>query len=257
MIDLHCHILPSMDDGPDSLSESLRMAKIASADGITDIVATPHVENGLFHNSGRDILAAVQSLQSSLDQEQIPLTVHAGCEAHIHLELHKNLAKRHVLSINGHDKYILLELPSLYLPAFTDQLIKDLLSSGITPLIAHPERNEVLRKHPHRLAGWVERGVVAQLTAASLLGHMGKRTQAFSMSLLQAGLVHVLASDGHNATTRLPVLAEAYRMAEKIAGGDAVPLLVANARSILNGETCQAMKPFTGKRRHAFEWLRK
>jgi protein-tyrosine phosphatase len=242
MIDLHCHILPYLDDGPCDLSQALEMARIAVEDGITDIVATPHTENGLYKNSREDVLKAIGNFQGVLNQEGIPLAIHAGSEIHIHCDLVEHVKNSLLLSVCDHRKYILLELPSVFLPRFTDQLLHELKLSDITPIIAHPERYEAVRNHPDRLAKWMEQGAVVQLNAGSLLGHMGKKTKEFALYLLQRGLVHVLASDGHNSERRRPILADAYRYAAKATSVEAALLLKENAKAVLRGEMCSVLK---------------
>ncbi|MFM1651938.1 tyrosine-protein phosphatase [Brevibacillus sp. B_LB10_24] len=255
MIDLHSHILPNLDDGARDLSEAVEMAKLAAADGITDIVATPHTENGQYVNRGDDILKAVELFQTALVQQGLAMKVHAGAEVHLHLSLLDNLKTGKVMTFGNLSRYVLIELPALQIPAFTDHLLQEVTAAGITPVIAHPERNIVLRKNPERLALWIRQGVIAQLTAGSLLGRLGKLAQKCAEYFVQNHLVHVLATDSHNADTRPPVISEAYRALQKLTSIETAALFQANAAAILQGGLCMVQEPLAGARRRRFYWF--
>lgn len=238
IVDLHCHILPNLDDGPVGLPEALRMARIAAQDGITDVVATPHMSNGIYSNKAEDVICAVETFQQALDREQIPLQVHPGAEVHIHFELIKNLKSMKALIFGNQNRYVLLEFPHYNIPLMTDLLINELERTGITPVIAHPERNEALCGDPGRLARWIRGGAIAQLTAGSLTGEFGKSAQKAAEYMVSQKLVHVIASDGHNDDTRRPTLSKAYKVLETLLSARAVSAYVFNAAAILYGGSC-------------------
>lgn len=238
MIDLHCHILPGLDDGARDLSEALEMARIAVGDGISEIVATPHTEDGYHHNRGEEVRDAVSVFQASLAEHGIPLVLFPGAEVHIHINLIEQLIQREVLTLCDQQKYLLLELPSVFLPHYSDSVIKGLLAEGITPLIAHPERNEYLRKQQNQLQAWIHQGARVQVNAGSLLGHWGKQTQMNAIGLLRRGWVHVVASDGHRMNVRQPLLSTAYQMIAKTVSALACHQLQENAKKVLHGEPC-------------------
>lgn len=255
MIDLHCHILPCLDDGPQHGEEAVEMARLAAADGITDIVATPHTANGLYQIGRERIETAVRPFQDILDRERIDVKIHPGSEVHIHLELLQAVQDGAVALLGETRRYLLLELPTIHLPLFTDHMLMSLLDTGITPIIAHPERNEGLRKSPDRLLKWLHQGIMTQVNGCSLLGRSGKKTQAFAKDLLQGGCVHVLASDGHNAGARPPKLSEAYRYLSQWISGRAVEQLKENARAVLQGTDCSLMEPLTGYPKKKVRWF--
>ncbi|MFS0555439.1 tyrosine-protein phosphatase [Brevibacillus sp. 179-C9.3 HS] len=242
MIDIHCHILPGIDDGPQTLGQAVEMARIAWADGITDIIATPHTHDDFYVQEAERVLEAVESFQTILELEGIPLRIHPGMEVHIHWELIDHLRDAHLLSLGNHMKHVLLELPSLHLPLFTEEVVQQLLLQGITPVIAHPERNAVLMNHTGMLAQWIEWGVVCQITAGSLLGWLGNTAQKNARALVGQRLVHLLASDGHNCNTRKIELSQAYEELGKLMLASEVDVYRANAQAILEGQACDTRK---------------
>ena len=238
IVDLHCHILPNLDDGPADLGEALRMARMAVRDGITDVVATPHTSNGVYSNKAKDVLRAVKVFRQALVRERIPLQIHSGSEVHIHVELIRNLQSMNTLTFGDGKKYVLLELSQFNLPLMTDLLINELRCAGITPVIAHPERNQVLSSDPGRLARWIKGGAIAQLTAGSLTGELGKRVQKTAEYMVKHKLVHLIASDGHNDGARSPILSKGYKALEKLLSAQAVSAYVLNAAAVLYGGSC-------------------
>lgn len=239
MIDIHCHILPGTDDGAQTLEEAVEMARIAWKDGITDIIAAPHTHDGIFLQQPESVLAAVKAFQDVLQKKGILLRIHPGSEVHIHGELIDNLFSFQILSLGNRMKHMLLELPSLHLPLFTEELLRQLISHGITPIIAHPERNEVLRRKPTILGEWITQGVISQITAGSLLGLMGSTAKKSSHDLVKRRMAHVIASDGHNHTNRRAELSKAYELLARLLPAEEVETYRFNAEAILKGETCR------------------
>lgn len=254
MIDLHCHILPGLDDGAQSMEEALEMARMAVQDGMTDIVATPHTYNGLYLNRAVDILKAVDDLQQALDRESIPLRIHPGAEVHVHAECIEHILSSEILTICNGRKYLLLELPFHHIPRFTDDLLYELKIQEIIPIIAHPERNAVLCERPNILVNWIQEGALAQLTAGSLLGHLGERAKSVAEYMVEHGLVHVIASDAHNTRRRRPELRAAYlALAEKFSP-ELAECFKENARIILRGESLQIESPIARPKKKK-KWL--
>lgn len=238
MIDIHCHLLPGKDDGAQTLEESVEMARIASQDGITDIIVTPHTHDGLYLNTREETRESMFRLQEELDIHHIPIRLHPGAEVHIHFEFIQHLKTKQFMTVCDQEKYLLLELPTLPLPRFTDRLIDELLENGITPIIAHPERIEALRQEPDRLAGWIKKGAIAQITGDSLTGKMGKRTKQFAIQLVRQRLVHLVASDAHHVRFRRAELSTAYEVLSELLPKDDVTRFHTNAEAILLGELC-------------------
>lgn len=202
MIDLHCHILPSIDDGARTLTDSLAMAQKAAAEGIHTIVATPHHQNGKYINERIEILHQVKQLNEALQEHDIPLTVLPGQEVRLYGDLLADYEAGKILTLNETNKYILIEFPSNHVPRYAEQMLYELRVKGMIPIIVHPERNAELIEQPDKLYNLVNKGALTQVTAGSLLGNFGKKIKKFSMQLVENNLTHMIASDAHNTTTR-------------------------------------------------------
>lgn len=206
MVDVHCHILPGLDDGPDGIEESLAMAESAIADGITHVVATPHSSNEYTFDYRR-----VQHLRDRLQAEiGERLTLATGCDFHLNPENIEALRKNpSPFCINQRD-YLLVEFNEISIPPALDETLHDLQLKGIRPVITHPERNAILRRQRERLANWVRLGCHVQVTAGSVTGSFGPRAQEDSLCWIAQGLVHIVASDAHNTRRRPLKLQPAY-----------------------------------------------
>ena len=194
MIDIHSHILPALDDGAPTADASYAMAVTALAAGTAEIVATPHCNPATPYTHIATAAAAVQL------RPQLPpgLTLHTGCELHLTYDNIQNaLDNPHHYSINGRG-YLLLEFHDLLIPPNTAQILDELLRAGLVPILAHPERNALLSADLPRLTSWVHRGAYVQITAMSLTGQFGPTAAHAAQELLQAGLVHFVASDAHD-----------------------------------------------------------
>jgi len=220
MIDLHCHILPGLDDGSPDLATSLEMARIALDDGIETIVATPHS----FVDAGptpAQIRTATQQLQTALADHNLPLTILPGAEVRAHPDLVELVHDGQVMTIADQGDYLLLEPPFVGIPNYLEQLCFDLQIAGITPILAHPERVELMQSQPEMCARLVERGCLVQINAPSLHRKYGRTIARIAADLIRGKLVHIVASDAHNATFRPPVLSKVRRVVVQAAGEDA------------------------------------
>jgi protein-tyrosine phosphatase len=208
LFDLHCHIIPGIDDGSPDLETSLAMARMSAAEGVRIIACTPHIFPGVYDNSGPDIRRRVEALQSQLDAAGVDCRLVVGSDAHIAPDLVSKLRSGLVLSI-GDSRYVLVEPPHHFLPPNVDRLFFDLLAAGYVPILTHPERmswaNDDL---VHRL---IQSGTWIQLTAGSILGAFGQRAKRRAEEMLSQGWVHIVASDAHNVTHRPPAMGQALR----------------------------------------------
>lgn len=218
MIDIHCHILPGVDDGPLLLNSSLAMADIAAGDGITAIIATPHTDGVRVNRA--TVTAAVETLNNELRRHAIPVRIAPGYEIPYHLLA--ALADTHTLAGS---RYVLAELPHAYFPATALETVYGLLDRGLVPIIAHPERNADILFNPDLLRDLVEAGALAQLTAVSVTGEMGTEIQRCAHYLLKNELVHFIATDSHSPSFRTPVLRKAHAVAAKLIGRQRADLL--------------------------------
>jgi protein-tyrosine phosphatase len=245
MIDCHCHILPGIDDGARTLESARAMAEAALAGGTRAIICTPHHLNGLYVNRAPQVRHSVHLLRQHLDASGIRLDLHLGSELHVAPELPSQVFDGVALTYNDRGRAALVELPKAGVPDATEQVLEALLSGGVTPVIAHPERNLVLARREDRLIEWVTRGCKVQLTAQSCSGAFGERLQRLSRRWLEQGLVHLIGSDAHRPVGRSPdTLAAGRAVVQAWLGEDAAILLTrANPQRLLNGEPLLALAP--------------
>lgn len=232
MVDLHCHLLPNVDDGPRSWDVCLQMCEMARADGIEHIVATPHA-NDEFRYDREKLTGMVEELSQKLSgSPQVSL----GCDFHLSYEnLVDALKNPSRYTISG-TNYLLVELSDFSVPPSVSQSLRSLLAAGIVPIITHPERNLVLRSNRHRVLEWVEDGCLVQVTANSLTGRWGRHAQETAEWLMLHAAAHVLATDAHGVASRPPILSEALRAATKMLGKAAAEALVSDIpRAIIRG----------------------
>jgi protein-tyrosine phosphatase len=232
VIDLHSHPLPGIDDGPASIEGSLAMLRRAAADGIRTMVATPHVSAGYPNTRADSVEAGVRTLQDAADAVGIEVTLVGGAELELlHCEM---LQPAELPGLRlGDGPYMLVELPFSATAQFAEMLIG--LNHDARPMVlAHPERCRAFHEDPELLDRLVDEGALAQVTAASIAGSYGSTVQRSAWSMLEQGLVHVVASDAHDETRRPPLLREPL---EEAGLGRLVAMLCEdNPAAILAGE---------------------
>ena len=233
MIDLHCHLLPGVDDGAETIDDSVAMAQAALADGVEAIVATPHV-NHHFDVDPHSINGRVEDLRREFEGRGVPLVVHAGAEVSASKLMDLDDDAVRACCIAG-GPYLLVE-PSFSNPMpFIGQLMFQLGLKGIRPLIVHPERSLALQRDDDLVEGLVNQGAGLILNAGSITGAFGDAPRKAAWRLLERGLVHAVASDAHSAGTRAPVLAEP--LADQAIDRAALEFLTVTApRAIVAGE---------------------
>lgn len=234
MIDLHCHILPGIDDGPELMEESIEMARMAVADGIGTIVATPHVKDLPYPP---DLIPArVEAFRQALRAQKIPLNVLAGADVSALLE--PALLAPFTLNATG---YLLFEFPHSHMPQNAGQLLFNAILAGLRPIITHPERNPSVVRSPQLLFDLVEAGALVQVTAESLTGGFGDAARLCATYLLRKQMVHFLASDAHSSRGRIPQLSRGVAAAAQLVGRDAaLQLVTANPACVLAGRELHA-----------------
>ena len=201
MVDLHCHILPLVDDGPASVEQTLRLAEQAANEGITRIIATPHLFHPQFETTDVDVRLTVAELNVLLKQRNISVTIYPGHEVRMTGELIEEVNTGVALPL-ANSRYILVEFPSTGIPSYARQVFAELISDGYVPVIAHPEKNKAIIQNPTLLFDLISNGAISQVTCASLIGKYGKDVQRFAVALLENGLAHLVASDAHHLEKR-------------------------------------------------------
>lgn len=197
MIDLHCHILPGLDDGPDNLDGAVKIAKAAVKEGVKTIVATPHCYNGVFCSTANLIDEGCRRLNEELVARKVPLHVLPGSEIRITNETVQLWEENKLVGINGNRHILLLELPNLFILEGINLLIRRLVDKGIQPIIAHPERNPVVLKQPEVVDSLIYHGALMQITAGSLMGDFGRYSEDCAERMCLADQVAIVASDVH------------------------------------------------------------
>lgn len=235
VVDLHCHLLPGVDDGSKSMEISLRLAREATENGVTHALLTPHHMNGHYINHKQDVIQRTAEFQEQLKKHNIPLTVFPGQEVRINGNLLTALDKDDILFADTGNKYLMLEFPDDDVPHYTNQMIFDLQQRGIVPVIVHPERNTKIMAKPDLIYKLLEKGCLSQITASSYVGTFGKKVEKFSRQLIETGQGYVFASDAHNLPGRKYEMKQAFIKLNQEFGSTITKQYQKNARTIING----------------------
>jgi protein-tyrosine phosphatase len=225
VIDLHCHILPGLDDGASDLTVALAMAKAQVAQGVTVVACTPHILPGLYHNSGPAIRRAISALQTRLDQENIPLQLVSGADVHVAPDFVAGLRSGQLLSI-ADSRYVLVEPPHHTAPPQLEDFFFSLVTAGYVPILTHPERLSWVPQRYQIVKRLVRAGVWMQVTAGSFAGAFGRNSLYWAQRMLDEGCVHLIATDAHDADRRRPDLAIGHALVAKRVGAEEARRLV-------------------------------
>jgi protein-tyrosine phosphatase len=251
MIDIHCHILAGVDDGAKTLDESISMVRMASASGTTDIVATPHAspqygfDAGIVHFKLAELRRATGNL----------VNLHVGCDFHLSATNIEDALSHPTKYAINHGSYILVEFSEFLIPPTSAEIFRRMQAAGVTPIVTHPERNQLLQSHPEQVETWVENDCLVQITAQSFLGRFGKRAKEVADHWMTVGAVHFVASDAHDPKDRTPVLSDAYHYVQSTYGSDqAERLFVANPKATLSGEPLEWVEPEPKKKRKWYQF---
>ena len=243
MIDLHCHILPGIDDGARDLETSLAMARAFVADGVSVVACTPHILPGLYHNSGPQIRLATAQLQQVLNQQNIPLLLTTGADNHVIPGFLSELRSGTLLSL-ADSRYVLVEPPHHVAPPRLEDLFFSLITAGYVPILTHPERLTWINSAYASMERIHKAGAWFQVTAGSLSGDFGRNARYWAERLLDEGKVHLLASDAHDLKSRPPRLSRGRDLAAKRIGDvEAVNLVVTRPRGVLSNVPPSELPP--------------
>jgi len=247
MYDLHCHLLPGIDDGARDLAMALEMARMASLDGTTHLACTPHIYPGLFDNTAAGISSGVAALRRHLQDAGIALELAVGADIQMVPELPQGLRAGTHPTING-SRYLLFEPPHHLAPAYFAESLYQVRMAGYVPIITHPERLGWIDEHYPDFVQAVEQGAWLQITAGALTGRFGKGPRYWSERLLDEGLVHLIASDGHNLSSRPPLLTEGRDAAiPRVGEAEATRLVSERPRAVWNNLDPQSLTPPPGR----------
>ncbi len=232
MVDIHCHILAEVDDGPKSWDVSEQMCRLAVSSGTDHIVATPHANDRYAYD--REYLTKVVDYLRQRVGEAPRLSL--GCDFHLSYENLEDVMVHPERYVIGSGPYLLVELSNFSIPAEIADSYRKLVERGVTPIITHPERNPILQKNLPQILKWIELGCAVQVTASALTGGWGETAWRSVQWLLKRDAVHFLASDGHDLKRRPPVMSEAREAVAESIGEDVARALVeGNPRAVVEG----------------------
>ncbi|MEW6726187.1 MAG: CpsB/CapC family capsule biosynthesis tyrosine phosphatase [Bacillota bacterium] len=241
---MHAHILPDIDDGARTLEESLAMARELVAQGVRTVVAAPHFMPGVYTPAPEEICKGAADLQAVLEDEGLPLRLVPGSECYLDPELSARLRRGELQTINGTGRCLLVELPMGDYPVFADDVLFELLLSGVTPILAHPERNAVLAARPEKAYDLVRRGVLLQVNAGSLAGLFGTAARSAARLFVRHAWAHFLGSDAHRPGERIAAVSVALNEINSLIGrAGACALAGDRPQAVLEGTECVLPDP--------------
>jgi protein-tyrosine phosphatase len=243
VIDLHCHMLPGIDDGAVDLETALAMARVAVADGITVTACTPHMMPGIYDNTGPQVRLAITRLQQALDEAGIALKLTTGADVHLQQGLSAALRDGRILSLND-TRYFLFEPPHHTAPPRLEDAVFDVMSAGYHPVVTHPERLTWIEDHYEVMCRMAHAGAWMQITCGSVTGRFGRRPKYWAERMLDEGLVHILATDAHNLRNRSPIMSGARdAVAERLGEAAALDMVLTRPQGILDNAPVSSLPP--------------
>ena len=239
MVDIHSHILWGLDDGAETLEESLAMLKLAAESGTTDIVATPHA-NSRYRYQPEVIQQRIEEASAGTSGKP---RIHRGCDFHLSFDNVQDAMENPAKYAINNGPYILVEFPDGPL-AGMQRVLATLLDCGLIPIMTHPERQMQLRRIPDEFLEWIRMGCLVQVTAQSLLGRFGKQSEESAWQMVRRGLAHFVASDAHDTEDRPPRLDLAFEaLSGRVGDSHAQLLLIENPQAALSGERVSVNSP--------------
>jgi len=277
MIDIHSHLLPKLDDGAKTIEESIQMCGISYQDGIRTIVATPHILPGIYGNDRSTILTKLQELNMTIKQfgvqssefgvkdsksrsssfssnnselrthhSELSLVVLPGADVHFSSDLLQRCERGEIVTVNDQGRYLMVEFTFQGIPYQAEEVLFQLLTKGIIPIISHPERNMEIGQRPKRYYEMIRMGCLGQVTAMSLTGGFGSGVKRIAETLLLKRLIHIIASDAHSTDGRPPILSAGVRAAEKIVGKEEARKMVTEyPKALLEGRRPEIPEPLS------------
>ncbi len=242
MIDIHTHLIPNVDDGADSLEETIKLAQAAIDEGIRHVVLTPHHNRYWVTNEKEKVLKLTKKVEKAINEADIPLTVSPGQEIRMNEEFSEDLFEDRYLSIDGKGKYYLVEFSWRVFPSFAKGYLQQMLDADIIPVIAHPERQQPFIENPNILRELIDMGCISQITATSIIGGYTEEIRQTALQMMEENLIHVIASDAHDTVARPYNLRAALTAISEKYGETYSQYLIRNAEKIYRGNEVRAFK---------------
>lgn len=244
MYDLHAHILPGLDDGPKTADVTLEMARVAAENGTKVILATPHRKDVTEESSVGHVRNLIANMNARIQEQGTNLSLVLGMENHLDVDLPHEIEAGRALPMNG-SQYILIEMPFFGRPDWIEGTLAKVQALGLIPVLAHPERIQAFQEDVELLVGFINQGMLSQITAGSLLGAWGNEVEEFTNALLERRLAHIIASDTHFlGHPRSPELTPGVEMASRIVGAEAAHAMVTDTpKAILEGKGVDVEPP--------------
>ena len=262
MIDIHNHLIPEFDDGSKSFAESLEMLKQAQEQGITDVFATSHFNEYIPAELEEEYFIKLQKLREEALANDIRVNIHSGSEIFYHHYVESTVKKSRVTTLGGMGQYVLIEFPLFQMPAGVEDVLFRLSVENYIPIVAHPERYTAVLQNISKATGYIQFGGLLQLNGGSILGHFGKEVQEVSLSLLEKGFVHFIASDAHSSRGRTFVLRNVYEsLKDRFPEDYLTELLYSNPRRIIDNISIEKAQIPEGEKESGFfkkmkKWFR-
>lgn len=219
MIDLHAHVLPGLDDGPETLEESLQLLRTMQEQGVHTIVAAAHALDGRYNATREGVLRGLELVRAAAHTAGLTVKILPSMELYLGYDLLRAVKTGQVLGLNQ-SRYLVVELPHREYPIYTDRALFELMIAGYRPILNHPERNTAILRNPDLMYELAEKGVLAMVTAASLTGRFGREVQAAARAFVEEGAATLVVSDAHDLRGRKPDLAEGLAVARGLGKAD-------------------------------------
>lgn len=242
MVDLHCHILPGIDDGSKDIEETLEMARIAVSEGVHHIICTPHYIQYSDYYNKKQVEALVDEMNERLNEEGISLTLSAGHEVYMTPDLPKLVQEGEVSTLNN-TQYLLVEFPMNDIPLYAEDVFYELRLMGLTPVLAHPERYPMIIENPNLLLKFLNLGVLCQANVGSIRGFFGERVQETVFKLIEHHMIHFIATDAHTPRNRSPKVQKALEAVTKLDATLAQELFIENPLKVYQNELIELKQP--------------
>ena len=252
MIDIHCHILPNVDDGSESLEESIAMAKIAESEGITKIVNTSHCHFDFKYKKGNELKLELEKFNQALKEENINIEVLLGNELYYTSDLIERFDELDFFSMNN-SKYILMEFSPINFPKNIEDVIYEIKIRGYIPIIAHAERYKQVQEDVNIVLDCIEEGALIQVNASSILGKNGEKAEDTSKKLLDNNMVHFVATDAHSSNRRRPLIKDSYNYILKNYGKEvSEKLFIENPTAVIENRDISILNPTKYEEKRSF-----